>query len=84
MINKTQFHTIALLVFDIKESKVPLLTEAADELSNFFAGFVERRQAYQSLQEQHDKLLEKLHSEKMSQDCKDVLDELLILPFLKK
>ena len=84
MISKTQAHTLALLVFDIKESKMPLTAEAADELSNFLSSFIERRQAYQNLQEQHDKLLEKLHGEKMTRDCREVLDELLVLPFMRK
>jgi hypothetical protein len=36
------------------------------------------------LQEKHDNLLQKLQVEKMSQDTKEMIDEHLILPFLKK
>ena len=45
---------------------------------------MEKRQTYQALQDKHDKLLESLDGEKVSQETKDVIDQYLVLPYLKK
>jgi len=85
IINTYQFHTIAILGFTIQnEEKVGIFNQFTKELVAFCLDFIEKRQAYHLLQEKHDKLLQKLQGEKMSQETKDMIDEQLILPFIKK
>ena len=85
VINSFQFHTIAVLAFVISsEQKIAMLQPFIKELTTFCIDFIEKRQTYHVLQEKHDKLLQKLQGEKMSQETKDMIDEHLILPFVRK
>lgn len=40
--------------------------------------------AFQQIQDKHDYLMNKLHGEKISQETKDMIENNLIIPFLKK
>ena len=76
---------MAILAFTVQdEEKVDIFKDFSKEISTFCLDFIEKRQGYNMLQEKHDKLLLKLQGEKMSQETKDMIDEHLILPFIKK
>ena len=73
-----------VLIFDIDEMNLPMVSYVNNELSIFLQNFMEKRSTYQALQDKHDKLLDSLDGEKISQETKDVIDQYLVLPYLKK
>jgi len=85
ILNTQLYQTIAILVFiATDEQQIEDMQSFQQEVSVFFADFLKKRNSYQHLQERHDKLLERLQGEKVSQETKDLIEENLILPYIKK
>lgn len=56
----------------------------ADVLARFLDDLSEKRHAYQALQEQHNRLLQQLEGEQVTQEAKDLITSLLIIPYARK
>lgn len=80
---------ILLTVLAMKEETADKIDEAAvnslqEAASIFLSDLTEKRRTYAALLDQHDALLERLEGHQMSQESKDLVSSLLLMPFLRK
>lgn len=78
------FTNMVVVAFKLHKDQLDLVNDFCHEAQTFMADFINKRQSYQALQDKHEKLLGKLEGEKMSQHTKELIDETLIIPFIKK
>jgi hypothetical protein len=85
ILNAKLSQIMAVLVFVAQDDQqADDMTSFQQEVASFMADYLKKRVSYQILQERHDKLLERLQGEKVSQETKDLIEEHLILPYIKK